>query len=362
MNNFTNWIKHMLNIGVKTSIVTSAILFTFTFFIIATTILLSVIGLIFQPSSKDITVEDLKLKHAQGSSRNNKLVVMKLNGTVVDPYQESPAGLFQGPSINGYDVKKNIMTLSDKGNTKALLLDLNTYGGSPDSARLINEGIQYYKDKTKNPVIVYVDSAATSAGAMLSSNASKIYANPNALVANVGVAGGVSFKYKNPIGLKLGETGIDTKDGIEAKQLFAGKYKRDTDPFNPTPEEVDNVSLGQNLINQVYNEFVAQMVRDRGIDEATLRNTVGARAILAKEAKQYKFVDDTMTREQAITKTAEVAGIQSDYSLYELEENMSGLASLLKLNILNPKPTLKYNFCNNSAPLAHLETREKLCP
>jgi protease IV len=362
MKNLTNWIKQILNLGVKTSIVTSSFLFTITFFLIATAILFSIIGLIFKPTNKDITIEELKLKHTKGSSRTNKLVVMKLNGTVVDPYQDSPAGLFQGPAINGYEVKKNILTLADKGETKALILDLNTYGGSPDSARLINEGIQYYKDKTKNPLIVYVDSAATSAGAMLSSNATKIYANQYALVANVGVAGGISFKYKNPMNLKLGEMAVDTKDGIEARQLFAGKYKRDADPFNPTPDEVENVSLGQNLINQVYNEFVAQMVKDRGIDEAILRNTVGAKALIAKDAKQYKFIDETLNREQAIEKTLEVAGIQNDYSIYDLEENITGLASLLKLSPFNTKPTLNYNFCFNSSPIAHLEPKEKLCP
>ncbi len=351
----------MLNLGVKTSIVTSTVLFTILFFVVLTSILFGIIGLLMGSPSKDVTIEDIKLKFESGNSKTNKVVVMKLNGTVVDPYQESPISFFSGPIINGYKVKKNILTLADKGNTKALLLDLNTYGGSPDSARLINEGIEYYKSKTKNPVIVYIDSAATSAGAMLSSNATKIYANPSALVANVGVAGGIVFNYKNPTGLKTANEGVDTKDGIEARQLYAGKYKRQATPFQATQEEIDSVSLGQNLINQVYNDFVSQMVKDRGIDENILRNEVGAKALLAKDAIKYKFVDELFTREQALTKSIEVAGVQSDYGIYSLEENLTGLEALIKMSPISIQPQLKLNFCDSPAPISHLETKDQLC-
>jgi protease IV len=368
MNFFVKGIIYYLNLAFKTMVITLSIFGSFLVAMIIFLIIGAILGAIFKPSTPDsIDIVDNKLKFYSGkASSKNKIARLNLSGTVVDPYQEDMNPFsFVTKTINGYKVKEQLIALSKSTNIKGVLLDVNTYGGSPDSAKLILEGVEIYKNKTNNPVVSYIDSAATSAGAMLTSNSTKIYASPSAIIANVGVAGGIRLKFNNPITLNQTGLGVETKDGVEAKQIFAGKFKRDVNPLNPTEEEIAQVGLSQNLTNQYYDQFVDIMVKNRGIDANYLKNDLGARAIFARDGVATKFVDALTTREEAIELMTKEAKMD-DYAIYNVEEKSSGLAALLDsrliemVNTTKPKET-KFNFCYNDKPIMHLEPKSELC-
>lgn len=367
MNFFVKGILYYLGLALKTIIITLSIFFSFVIASIIFLIIGAIIGSIFRsPASDTIDIAGNSLKFYSGKSTSkNKIARLNLSGTVVDPYQEDPNPFaFATKTINGYKVKEQLLALSKNDSIKAVILDVNTYGGSPDSAKLILEGVDIYKKKTNNPVFTYIDSAATSAGAMLTSNSTKIYASPSAIIANIGVAGSVRLKFNNPIRLNQGTMGVDTKDGIVAQQIYAGKYKRDANPLNPTDDEIAQVGLSQNLTNNYYDQFVDLMVKNRGIDVNYLRDDLGARAIFAKDGVDKKLVDALGTREEAIELMSKEAKMD-DYVIYNVEEKSSGLAALLdsKFNniFLAEQKNPKFNFCYNDKPLLHLEPKEELC-
>jgi protease IV len=366
MNSFLKGLLYYLNLAFKTIIISLSIFGSFVIAGLIFLILGAILSFVFKPSSTSdiIDIGDNQLKFYSGKSLSkNKIARLNLSGTVVDPYQEDGNPFtFVSKTINGYKVKEQLIALSKEKSIKAIILDVNTYGGSPDSAKLILEGVDIYKNKTGNPIVSYVDSAATSAGAMLTSNSTKIYASPSAIIANVGVAGGIRLKFNNPVTLNQASMGVETKDGIEGKQVYAGKFKRDVNPFNPTDEEINQVGLGQNLTNQYYDQFVELMVKNRGIDANYLKNDLGARAIFAKDGITNKFVDQLATREEAFDTIAKDAKFE-DYAVFDIDTKSKGLAALLDSNLFSViKPTeTKFNFCYTDKPLMHLEPKSELC-
>jgi protease IV len=369
MNSFLKGILYYLNLAFKTIVITLSIFGSFIIAGITFLILGAILSFVFKPTTTTdkIDIGDNQLKFYSGKSLSkNKIARLSLSGTVVDPYQEDGNPFtFISKTINGYKVKEQLIALSKEKSIKAVILDVNTYGGSPDSAKLILEGVDIYKSKTGNPIISYIDSAATSAGAMLTSNSSKIYASPSSIIANVGVAGSIRVKFNNPTTLNQTGLGVETKDGIIASQIYAGKFKRDANPLNPTDEEIQEVGLSQKLTNQYYDQFVDIMVKNRGIDANYLKNDLGARAIFAKDGLATKFVDQLGTREEAYDAMAKEAKFE-DYAVYDVNTKSTGLAALLESNFgnfINQNKQLegKFNFCYSDKPLLHLEPKSELC-
>ncbi len=368
MNFFLKGVLYYLNLAFKTVVITLSVFGSFLLAGLVFLIIGAILGAIFKPTTTEtVDVVDNKLKFYSGKSLSkNKIARLNLSGTVVDPYQEDGNPFaFTTKTINGYKIKEQLIALSKSPSIKGVLLDVNTFGGSPDSAKLILEGVSIYKSKTNNPVVSYIDSAATSAGAMLTSNSTKIYASPSAIIANVGVAGPVRIKFNNPLTLNQTGLGVETKDGIEARQVYAGKFKRDVNPLNPTEEEIAQVGLSQNLTNQYYDQFVDLMVKNRGIDANYLKNELGARAIFARDGVTNKLVDALATREEAIELMAKEAKMD-DYAVYNIEEKSTGLAALFETKLTevfgdSKTKETKFNFCLNDKPLMHLEPKSELC-
>jgi protease-4 len=138
----------------------------------------------------------------------------------------------------------------DEG-AQAVVLLINSPGGSPVQAGMINDEIRRLKALHKKPVYVVVEETCASAAYYIAVAADQIYVDKASIVGSIGVLmDGFGF------------TGLMDKLGVERRLMTAGENKGFLDPFsNPTkPQRVH----AQNLLDQIHQQFIKVVREGRG--------------------------------------------------------------------------------------------------
>lgn len=203
---------------------------------------------------------------------------------------------------------------------KAVLVHINSPGGTVVDADGIYRAIKYYKEKHKVPVYAYIDGMCASGGMYIASACDKIYASDISLIGSVGVISPSFFNVTELMG----------KIGIESKTLFAGKGKDNLNPFRPwKPGEEDNL---KSLIDYYYNHFVDVVSTSRpDVSRARLVNEYGAHVFPAEKAMELGFIDGTgYSLNEAITMLTKNIGIEDDYYQVVKMERKVSLSDLFK--------------------------------
>ena len=196
------------------------------------------------------------------------------------------------------------------GRVKALLLYINTPGGTVSDADGIFRALSDYKEKYKVPIYAYVDGLCASGGVYVSLAADKIFASDTSLIGSVGV---IAPTFMNV-------TKLLDKLGVETLTISAGK---DKDALNPLrtwkPGEDDNY---REIINYYYTHFVELVTSHRvHITKEQLVKDYGAHVFPAPQAKEYGFIDvNGVSLAEVMHELASAANIpENSYQVIRLE-------------------------------------------
>jgi protease-4 len=138
----------------------------------------------------------------------------------------------------------------DKG-AKGVVLLINSPGGSPVQAGIINDEIHRLKTLYKKPVIAVVEESCASAAYYIAVAADQIYVDKASIVGSIGVLmDGFGF------------TGLMDKLGVERRLMTAGSNKGFLDPFSPQSPE--HKAYAQAMLNQIHQQFIATVKTGRG--------------------------------------------------------------------------------------------------
>lgn len=134
---------------------------------------------------------------------------------------------------------------------KAVVLLVNSPGGSPVQAGIINDEIFRLKKKYDKPVYAVVEETCASAAYYIASAADDIYVDKASIVGSIGVLmDGFGF------------TGTMEKLGVERRLLTAGANKGFLDPFSPMSDEQRAYAL--KMLEQIHQQFIAVVKKGRG--------------------------------------------------------------------------------------------------
>lgn len=140
--------------------------------------------------------------------------------------------------------------LEDEG-SQALVLLINSPGGSPVQAGIINDEITRLKALHNKKVYAVVEETCASAAYYIAAAADDIYVDKASLVGSIGVLmDGFGF------------TGLMEKLGIERRLMTAGENKAMLDPFSPQDEE-QRVYI-QTMLGEIHNQFITVVKQGRG--------------------------------------------------------------------------------------------------
>lgn len=138
----------------------------------------------------------------------------------------------------------------DEG-AQAVVLLINSPGGSPVQAGMINDEIKRLKAIHQKPVYVVVEETCASAAYYIAAASDKIFVDKASIVGSIGVLmDGFGF------------TGLMDKVGVERRLMTAGENKGFLDPFsNPTKSQKAHA---QHLLDQIHKQFIAVVREGRG--------------------------------------------------------------------------------------------------
>jgi protease IV len=135
--------------------------------------------------------------------------------------------------------------------SQAVVLRINSPGGSPVQAGIVNDEIRRLKTKHKKPVYAVVEEVCASGAYYIAVAADEIFVDKASLVGSIGVLmDGFGF------------AGTLDKLGIERRLLTAGDNKGMLDPFSPQNEK--HRAYAQALIDQVHQQFIKVVKDGRG--------------------------------------------------------------------------------------------------
>jgi protease-4 len=187
--------------------------------------------------------------------------------------------------------------IGKKKNIKAVVLRVNSPGGSALASELIWEEIEHLK-KTKK-VVVSMGNVAASGGYYIAANADEIVAEPTTITGSIGVWG-----------ILPNVNRLAKRWGINAEQVTTNKQALQYSPFEPLGNATrEEVKVG---INQVYQTFLTRVAKGRNMSKAQVHEIAQGRVWSGAEAKEIGLVDHLGGLETALARAAALAEIE-DY-------------------------------------------------
>jgi len=216
--------------------------------------------------------------------------------------------------IGGDKLAREIRQARQDDKIKALVLRVNSPGGSALASEVIQREIRLAKEKM--PVIVSMGSMAASGGYWISAYADKIFAQPNTLTGSIGVIG-VFFNYEE----LASEHGInfDTVKTTEHAD-FMGMFRAKTD------REMD---LVQRQVDFVYDAFLAKVSEGRDLELDAVKALAEGRIWSGVDALELGLVDELGGLGEAIAYAGSEAGLGESPAIKELPEASNFLDELL---------------------------------
>lgn len=228
-----------------------------------------------------------------GNSEKTGVAWIKIYGVISQDSNTSPFSRPSGASA----IAKRIREAGKDKNVKAIVLDINSPGGTVASVQNIYSEILQAK-KNKKVVALFRDVAA-SGGFYVAMAADKIVAEPGTITGSVGVIMQTSNL-----------EGLFNKIGVKMEPITSGKYKDIGSAYRPmTQEEKD---LLQDMVNDTYTQFFEAVKAGRPqVDEKVLREYTDGRIFTGQRAFALGFIDKLGGEETALALAGELAGISN---------------------------------------------------
>lgn len=205
--------------------------------------------------------------------------------------------LFGGRYVGSESIAKYIRKASDDMFVKAIILRINSPGGSAIASGEIYKALQYAKEKEK-VVIASIGTIGTSGGYYIAAGADKIVADPASITGSIGVIGSFSIISKL---LKKLDVKVDViKEGKHA-DMFSGLRQLTT----------EEVSAIKRLQQESYDEFIQAVVAGRGLSTKEVEAAAQGRLYTGTQALEVKLVDQLGGFSDAVDlakKEAEIIG------------------------------------------------------
>lgn len=164
---------------------------------------------------------------------------------------------------------------------QAILLYIDSPGGSAIDSENIYLALMDYKKKYNIPIYAFVEGLCASGGMYIACAADKIYATSGSIVGSVGVILGRSF---------FNFSNLMTKIGVESLTISQGKDKDMLNPYRPWRPGEDCSLV--NLTKESYDQFVAVVAANRpALDKQKLIDVYGAQVYLAPTAMNLGYID-----------------------------------------------------------------------
>ena len=241
-----------------------------------------------------ISVKDLAgiaNNEPKGISGNVVAVYYAVGDIVEEPTSEWD----YSPEIVGKTVSKDLQKLADDDNVKAVVLRVNSGGGSAFASEQIWHEVM--KIKAKKPIVVSMGDMAASGGYYISCAADYIYAEPTTITGSIGIFG----MFPNASGL------LNDKLGVHFNTVKTNQFADFGDISRPFTEQ--ERAIAQKYINNGYELFTMRCADGRKMKQDDIKKIGEGRVWTGLHAKQIGLVDELGSLDAAIEKAKKLAKV-----------------------------------------------------
>ena len=239
-----------------------------------------------------ITLADMATVKAP-KKKGEEIAVYYAYGDIVD---EAGSAISQGHNIVGKDVCKDLQDLMNDDDVKAVVLRVNSGGGSAYASEQIWHYVEMLKQK--KPVVVSMGGMAASGGYYISSGANWIVAEPTTLTGSIGIFG----MFPDFSGLLTQKLGVKFDEVKTNKFSAFGTMAR---PFNE--EEMNYLNK---YIERGYDLFRSRVAQGRKMKVEEVETIAQGRVWLGQDAFKNKLVDELGGLDKAVAKAAQLAKLK----------------------------------------------------
>lgn len=243
-----------------------------------------------------------------GSKEGDRVAVITASGNIL-PGDQPPG------KIGGDSLAKLIRSTAEEEDIKAIVLRVNSGGGSMFASEIIRQQLLYAREMEK-PVVVSMGAVAASGGYYIAADADEIWATPSTITGSIGVF--AAFPTFEEL---LSRVGIHT-DGVGTTDL-AGALRADR-PLNP-----ELVSILNSGVEFAYRSFLEIVAEGRSMSVEEIDPLAEGRVWSASDALEAGLIDRVGGLEDAVASAASLADLD-DYEVDYVELPLSPRDYLMK--------------------------------
>ena len=221
--------------------------------------------------------------------------------------------------IVGEKMSADLRKLADDEDVKAVVIRVNSPGGSAAASEQIWHAVKLLK--AKKPVVVSMGGVAASGGYMISAAANSIFAEPTTITGSIGIFGLVP----NVSGL------VTDKLGITFDDATTNTYTNYMENIVLAKDNANELKYMQGYVDRGYDKFITIVADGRKMQKEQVNEIAQGRVWLATDALNIKLVDKIGTLEDAVKKAAELAKLD-EYHTSTYPAKASWLDQLLAEN------------------------------
>ena len=261
-----------------------------------------------------------------GEAENGKYIALiRIQGPLYGTTVDSITGRQKGAD----EIMRQIIESRKDETVAAVLFRIDSPGGSITATEEISREIKKLK-ATGKPIVASLGDVAASAGYWLASCAEYIVANSSTLTGSIGVY----IPYTN-------FEELYKKIGVTSERVKSGRHKDMMSPERPMTDEERRIL--QEMVDEMYADFIRQISEGRALPEGQVRALADGRVYTGSQAKELGLVDEIGNYYDALSITAQRAGIEGEPRVKTYDRSV-GWQNFLQLVLLEEASRLIRNF------------------
>ena len=240
-------------------------------------------------------VAPLKETTIMGKGKD-KILIVDISGIISEEEKRGIAGISGEPDMVARIKEELKMAAKDK-RIKAVILRINSPGGTVTASDMIYHEIEQFKGKTGIRVIACIMDLGASGGYYIAVSADKILAHPTTVTGSIGV-----------IMLNISIEGLLQKVGIKDTSIKSGEHKDMGSPLKTMSEEERKIFQG--VMDNMYERFLGVIAENRKeLTSERLRTLADGRIYTAQQALENKLIDQIGYLDEAIELAMKESGL-----------------------------------------------------